>query len=260
MVRRRLRLSAESATVRARRARTSRRVKSVRPCCCPMAGFSPPAPRPAAVAHTALYTPGATPAEPGRFAAGPDFAAGDDAGDASAALLPSGHVLIAAVSGRFYEYDGTTLAVTGTLPNDGNTAYFVLPLPNGQVLVTGGVTQVFNGSGSANPAWAPTITAGPPIVTRGSTYTISGTQFNGLSQAAAVGDELERGHQLPAGAHHQYGNGPYRLRAHPRPQHDGRGDRRQPWFPRNSTCRRPRRPAPARWRSSPMASLRCRCP
>jgi hypothetical protein len=150
-----------------------------------------------APAHTALYTPGATPAAPGRFAAGPDFPAGDDAADSSAALLPSGHVLVAAVSGRFYEYDGTTLAVAGTLPNDGNTAYFVLPLPNGQVLVTGGVTQVFNGSGSANPAWAPTITAGPPIVTRGSTYTISGTQFNGLSQAAAVGDELNAATNYP---------------------------------------------------------------
>jgi len=148
-------------------------------------------------AHTAIYTPGATPAQSGRFAAGPDFPLGDDAADASAALLPSGHVVVAAVSGRFYEYDGTTLAVAGTLPNDGTIAYFVLPLPNGQVLVTGGVTQVFNASGSANPAWAPTITAGPSMVARSSTYTITGTQFNGLSQAAAVGDELNAATNYP---------------------------------------------------------------
>lgn len=151
-----------------------------------------------AVAHTAIYTPGATPADPGSFVAGPDFAAGDDAGDASAALLPSGHVLIAALSGRFYEYGGTTLSVTGVLTdNGGNTAYSVLPLPNGQVLVTGGVTQLYSGSGTANPAWAPTITLAPATLTRGSTYTISGTQFNGLSQAAAVGDELNAATNYP---------------------------------------------------------------
>jgi hypothetical protein len=65
--------------------------------------------------HTAIYTPGPTPADPGTFAVGLDFGAGDDPGDASAALLPSGHVLIAALSGRFYEYDGATLRVTGAL-------------------------------------------------------------------------------------------------------------------------------------------------
>jgi hypothetical protein len=149
-------------------------------------------------AHTAIYTPGTTPADPGSFTVGPDFAAGDDAADASAALLPSGHVLIAATSGQFYEYDGTAMPVTGVLPNNGgNTFYFVLPLPNGQTLVTGGVTQIYSGAGSANPAWAPAVTAAPASVTRGSTYPISGTQFNGLSQAADVGDELNAATNYP---------------------------------------------------------------
>ena len=148
--------------------------------------------------HSALYTPGSTSADSGSFTAGPDFAVGDDAGDASAALLPSGHVLIATLSGRFYEYDGTTLAVTGSLPtNAGSTTYFALPLPSGEVLVTGGVTQIYTGIGSADPSWAPTITAAPATVTRGSTYPISGTQFNGLSQAAAVGDELNSATNYP---------------------------------------------------------------
>ncbi|MHB8722021.1 MAG: Kelch repeat-containing protein [Steroidobacteraceae bacterium] len=149
-------------------------------------------------AHTALYIPGTTPADPGSFTAGPDFAAGDDAADASAALLPSGHVLIAAMSGQFYEYDGTAMPVTAVLPNNGGTTfYFVLPLPNGQALVTGGVTQIYSGAGSANPAWAPAITAAPASVTRGTTYSISGTQFNGLSQAAEVGDELNAATNYP---------------------------------------------------------------
>jgi hypothetical protein len=148
--------------------------------------------------HTALYTPGPTPADPGSFTQGPDFDAGDSGYDCSAALLPSGHVLIAAPSGKFYEFDGTTMPVTGTLPtNGGSTQYFVLPLPNGQTLVSGGVIQVYEGSGSANPAWGPKIASFPASVTRGSTYTISGTQFNGLSQAASVGDELNAATNYP---------------------------------------------------------------
>ncbi len=151
-----------------------------------------------APAHTAIYTPGATPADPGTFTAGPDFLAGDDAEDTGAALLPSGHVLIAALSGKFYEYDGSNMPVTGALTtNGGGTQYFVLPLPNGQVLVTGGITQVYTDSGSANPAWAPAITAFPATVTRGSSYAISGMQFNGLSQAASFGDELSAATNYP---------------------------------------------------------------
>ena len=151
-----------------------------------------------AVAHTAIYTPSAIPAGAGSFTAGPDFTNGDDADDSSGALLPSGHVLIAAASGRFYEFDGTTMPVTGTLSNNGgNTVYFLLPLPSGEVLVTGGVTQIYAGSGSADPTWAPTITGAPAAVTRGSSYMISGTQFNGLSQAAAVGDELNAATNYP---------------------------------------------------------------
>ena len=151
------------------------------------------------VAHTVLYTPNATPAGAGSFTAGPDFGSGDDADDSSGALLPSGHVLIAAASGRFYEFDGAaTMAVSGTLTNNGgNTLYFLLPLPNGEVLVTGGVTQVFVGAGAPDPAWAPMITSVPAMLTRGASYSISGTQFNGLSQAAAVGDELDAATNYP---------------------------------------------------------------
>jgi hypothetical protein len=151
-----------------------------------------------AAAHSAIYTPGLTPAAPGSFRAGPDFPAGDDTADTSAALLPSGHVLIAADSGTFYEYDGATLTITGALPNGGgNIHYFVLPLPNGQVLVTGSITSVYGGNGNPNPAWAPTIVNVPANVTRGATYAISGTQFNGLSQAAAYGDELSAATNYP---------------------------------------------------------------
>lgn len=149
-------------------------------------------------AHTAIYTPGRTAAAGGVFTAGPDFAAGDDASDGSAALLPSGHALIAATSGRFYEYDGSAMPITGTLPNNGGTTfYFLLPLPNGQVLVTGDVTRIYAGEGSPEPEWAPTIVAAPATVSRGASYTVAGTQFNGLSQAAAVGDEFNAATNYP---------------------------------------------------------------
>ena len=149
-------------------------------------------------AHTAIYTPGALAADPGTFTAGPDFQTGDDPGDSSAALLPSGNVLIATSSGRFYEYNGSALSVTGQLPSySGNVEYFALPLPNGQVLVTGSMTWIYSPSGSPDPAWAPTITAVSSNLTRGSTYSISGTQFNGLSQAAAYGDELDSATNFP---------------------------------------------------------------
>ena len=47
-------------------------------------------------------------------------------------------------------------------------------------------------------AWgAVLITAAPALVTRGSTYAIAGTQFNGLSQAAAIGDEFNAATNYP---------------------------------------------------------------
>ena len=48
-----------------------------------------------------------------------------------------------------------------------------------------------------SPAWAPTITTVPNTIVRGSTFKISGTQFNGLSQAAAFGDEFETSTNYP---------------------------------------------------------------
>src|SRR5205823_3089474 len=62
---------------------------------------------------------------------------------------------------------------------------------------SGNQVQLYNPTGTYLPAWAPTISASPGTVTRGSTYSISGTQFNGLSQAAAFGDEFETSTNYP---------------------------------------------------------------
>jgi hypothetical protein len=120
---------------------------------------------------------------------GPDFPAGDEAGDSFAALLTNGKVLVLGVSGKLYEFDGSSLIAGPFAPGS------LLVLPTGEVLVGG--SELYTSTGSYSPAWAPTITSAPSSVTRGSTYKISGTQFNGLSQAASFGDEFETSTNYP---------------------------------------------------------------
>jgi hypothetical protein len=140
-------------------------------------------------AHTSVYHPGPTPTDPGTWVVGPDFPAGDEAGDSFAALLTNGKVLVLGVSGKLYEFDGSSLIAGPFAPGS------LLVLPTGEVLVGG--SELYTSTGSYSPAWAPTITSAPSSVTRGSTYKISGTQFNGLSQAASFGDEFETSTNYP---------------------------------------------------------------
>lgn len=57
--------------------------------------------------------------------------------------------------------------------------------------------EVFTPAGTYNPAWVPAISSAPSSVTRGKTYTVSGTQFNGLSQGAAYGDDFQDATNYP---------------------------------------------------------------
>jgi hypothetical protein len=137
--------------------------------------------------HTAIYH-----SAPGKWSAGPDFPNDDNAGDSFAVLLPNGNVLVLGLSGALYEFDGKKLTldpVGGVQP--------ILVLPTGQVLAEGFSVQVYNPKGKPDPAWAPVIKSSPKTATRGSTYKISGQQFNGLSQAAAFGDEYETATNYP---------------------------------------------------------------
>jgi hypothetical protein len=140
----------------------------------------------ATTGHTAVYQPGKKPTDPGTWTAGPDFPSGDAAGDSYAALLTNGRVLVEGNSGTLYEFDGTNLT---SGPSIGPGYISLIPLPTGEILVGG--SQVYTSKGTYSPAWAPSIKTYPTSVTRGSTYKISGRQFNGLSQAAAFGDENE---------------------------------------------------------------------
>ena len=143
--------------------------------------------------HTAIYTPPTVPTDPGTWTIGPDFPNNDDAGDNFAALLPNGSVLVLGNSGRMYEFDGTQL--TPTLSAFG----CLMVLPTGEVLVAGGsLVQIYTPANTSySPSWAPTIARYPQKLRRGNTYQISGRQFNGLSQAAAFGDELETATNYP---------------------------------------------------------------
>jgi hypothetical protein len=142
--------------------------------------------------HTALYTPPTIPTDPGKWTAGPDFPNNDNAGDSFAVLLPSGHVLVEGNSGTLYEYDGQ---LTGHDHVAAGSSLLVLP--SGEVIVGGTTVQIYTASGQPAASWAPTITIFPQNVARGSTYSISGTQFNGLSQAAGFGDEDETATNYP---------------------------------------------------------------
>jgi len=155
--------------------------------------------------HTAVYD-----SSIGTWTAGPDFPNSDAANDAPAALEINGSVVIEAspFSGTFsapssvYEWDGTNLNAFPAPPNAANTASFqghFLVLPNGQIMYTDYSTDVefLTSAGTFNSAWQPTITSVPSTLEAGTTYSISGTQFNGLSQANAYGDDFQDATNYP---------------------------------------------------------------
>lgn len=146
--------------------------------------------------------------------------------DAPGVLLPCGKVLV--VGGNTVrEVDSKTGAVSfwsnpsnvyvidpatngiSTLspqpPSNGNDTWrsrFLL-LPTGQVLFTsqqsaiGMLTVDTAVLGSPQASWAPAITDFPQDLVAGHAYTITGTQFNGLSQACSYGDDAQMATNFP---------------------------------------------------------------
>jgi len=160
--------------------------------------------------RTSIYTPPPLRNHPGTWAAGPSMPGTNDMADAPASILPDGNVLCDMSPGifnspaSFYEYNGTGFTSVPSPAHDGTTSYEgrMLALPSGQVLfsVADGQTKdvaVYTPAGTANPAWAPTITSVPTSLTPGSTYTIKGTQFNGVSMGAAYGDDAQMNTAYP---------------------------------------------------------------
>ena len=158
------------------------------------------------VDHTAIYQSAS-----GTWIAGPDLPTINGQNytmeDAPAALLPSGNVLFAASPGQdatpvhFFELAGTKIIQVADPPGAAfmsNEDTEMLVLPTGQILVTScGFPQIYTPSGSPNPAWAPTISSAPSNLVAGTTYTISGTQFNGMAQGAMYGDDAQTATNYP---------------------------------------------------------------
>src|SRR5215475_3715517 len=69
----------------------------------------------------------------------------------------------------------------------------MLELPSGQILFSDLQVpmQVFTPSGTYQTAWQPTVSSVSGTLAPGSTYAISGTQFNGLTQGAYYGDDQQ---------------------------------------------------------------------
>ena len=152
--------------------------------------------------HTAIYD-----SNSGNWTAGPDFPDSLGISDGPAALETNGKVvmmtspLIFNPPATFLEWDGASLTQIAPAPNASNdTSYFgnFLVLPTGQILFTDfSFVSVYNPAGTYQPEWAPTIQSAPSVVAVGGSYVISGYRFNGMSQAAAYGDDHQSATNYP---------------------------------------------------------------
>jgi len=165
---------------------------------------------PTATAHTGIYNTANN-----TWSAGPDVPNHDGGNDSASAVLPNGHVLITAAPAtetglygsptRFYDFDGTNLTLAPLPTNCVGTCIrpsfttALLVLPTGQVMMTtqNNHVELYTATGNPDPSWLPTITAVPSVVDRGSTYSISGTQFNGLGSGASYGDDQQVATNFP---------------------------------------------------------------
>jgi len=75
----------------------------------------------------------------------------------------------------------------------------VLILPTRQIFFADGTrdVEIYTPIGNPNPAWAPTIHSFPSQISPGGSYTLTGTQLNGLSEGAAYGDDAQAATNYP---------------------------------------------------------------
>ena len=151
--------------------------------------------------HTAIYNTATK-----KWKAGPDFPLVNGVAlacdDAPSAVERNGKVIVMTgppvfgTGAVFFEWDGTKLTKIAGPPNGANDGAFYghfLELPTGHLLFSDFSTdlEVFFPKGNANRAWAPKITSVPATVTHGQTYVVKGTQFSGLTNGAAYGDDFQ---------------------------------------------------------------------
>jgi hypothetical protein len=165
-----------------------------------------------ATGHTAFYTPSTN-----SWVAGPDLPNGQHADDAPLCSMTNGHVLVAADGSsssspyspptHIYDYNPLTNMFTETEPPpfQGNTSlaaedFRMLALPDGRVALSSGFASnqlyLYTPDSGANPAWAPTI-SGITTGLVGGTFTLTGTQLNGITAGASFGDDAEMDSNYP---------------------------------------------------------------
>lgn len=168
---------------------------------------------------TAFYTPSGT-TSPGTWAAGPTVPNANGAPDAPMAMMANGKVLCAVSpaptsSGTlfipptyFYEFDYITNTFTQIHAPGGvmslNIACYqtnFLDLPDGSVMYAQNQSSnssqyyIYTPTGSQTVSGKPTITG--ITQTSCTSFQISGTQFNGISQGASYGDDWQMSTNYP---------------------------------------------------------------
>lgn len=169
-----------------------------------------------ATGHTALYT-----ASSNHWVAGPDILgilpsgpALFGADDAPAAVLPNGHVLLAADAGptlgvfqpptQIFDFDPAMNTISPVIPpipvNLTFTQAFVtrmLVLPTGEVLFSDSSHQlwVYTPDGSPKPRALPVISR--VTYNGGGVFTLAGRRLNGQSAGSAYGDDVESDENYP---------------------------------------------------------------
>jgi hypothetical protein len=132
----------------------------------------------------------------GLWSAGPSFpiigGSQYDVADGPSAVVPDGQVLVAASPGIYYTPAHYFLF-------DSSFDIFMMVLPTGQILVNDriGYLGIYTDPGVAQSAWQPVVTKVPKKLKAGSSYKVSGTQLNGLTQGAAYGDDFQNATNYP---------------------------------------------------------------
>lgn len=153
--------------------------------------------------NTAIYN-----SYDGRWTPGPPFPGSYDIADGPASIETNGKVLMMASPGiyqppsAFFEWDGRSLTQVPGTPNAPYDPSFVgnmLVLPTGQILLTdfSNDIEVYTPQSFYHPEWAPVILNSQLILSRGSTYKISGVRFNGMTQGAFYGDDIQSATNYP---------------------------------------------------------------
>lgn len=150
--------------------------------------------------QSAIYMPPAAIDGLGSWAVGPAFPVAGAGGSrlrlvkGPAALLPTGRVLIGVSTGiatppsHFFEVDATVatpVASPSTMRIRGPYYGRMLTLPSGQVMLANATSsvQLYTPAGAIAAGATPAISSAPLFVRAGGTYTVTGTRFNGVSQA-----------------------------------------------------------------------------